>query len=121
MLEIHDLYLGLFGGFPGVRDENVFEACVARAQWKWRLGGAGIAECAAAYAYTFATAHAFNDGNKRTSFYSAVAFLLLNGYELEERDAEEARDVIVAVAMRRLDEVALATWFRDRIVERGAR
>ncbi len=118
ILRIHDLYLGRYGGFPGIRDQGVLHASAWRARWKWRYEGATIAECAAAYAYAFATAHAFHDGNKRTAFYAAVAFLVLNGYELVLETDGAGRDAILDVAMRRWDEAALARWFEKRVRQR---
>ncbi|WGM00503.1 type II toxin-antitoxin system death-on-curing family toxin [Arsenophonus nasoniae] len=41
-----------------------------------------VFELAAMYLIAIARAHAFNDGNKRTSFQSASVFLVLNGYQL---------------------------------------
>ncbi len=115
-LEIHNLFLARHGGMPGVRDQGVLEASAGRARFKWAYESVGIAQCAASYAYAFATAHAFNDGNKRTAFYSALAFLVLNERTLADVDAEEARDLILDTAMGRTGEDELAHWYARHVV-----
>jgi len=41
---------------------------------------AGLAEIAAAYAFSVSKAHAFVDANNRTAFVTSLTFLRLNGY-----------------------------------------
>jgi len=79
------------------------------------LAHCSLAECAAAYTFAFATAHAFHDGNKRTAFYVAIAFLAANDLELEEANAEACRDLILDAATRRIAEDDLTRWFEARI------
>jgi len=67
----------------------------------------GIALLAATYWVHVALAHAFADGNKRVGFSSAVLFLYTNGYELE-LDPDEAYDLGIAVAERKIDRHTLA-------------
>jgi death-on-curing protein len=45
-------------------------------------------ECAAAYAFDISKAHAFIDGNKRTSFVKSVTFLRLTGLYFVTEPAE---------------------------------
>mgnify|MGYP000329427583 CR=1 FL=1 len=45
-------------------------------------------EIAAMYAIAMAKAHAFQDGNKRTAFVTALAFLRLNGYSFRPPPVE---------------------------------
>lgn len=104
------------GGLPGIRDENALEAALARAQQKHHYDPASdLATLAAAYAYGLATAHPFNDGNKRTAFLAAMIFLGLNGKDLEATE-EEVVKVVTALAAGSLTEPALAKWIRDRLV-----
>ena len=115
---IHDLYRARYGGIEGVRDRGVLDASAGRAAFKWKYEEASISECAAAYAFAFATAHAFNDGNKRTAFGAMIAFLSLNGYELDEDDHIALRDAIIRLAMRTFDEEAFALWIAPRLRRR---
>ena len=82
------------------------------------MTGATLAECAAAYAFAFATSHAFHDGNKRAAYFTAVSFLDVNGCDLVVESDEVARDVIIAVATREMSEEALAAWISARLKPR---
>src|SRR3954454_16315595 len=59
--------------------------------------------------------HGFADGNKRTAWVAARLFLADNGYRLRFEPMDAVRTV-EAVAAGALDELALAAWFRDRLV-----
>jgi death-on-curing protein len=103
------------GGMAGLRDENALEAALGRARHKWTYEpDADLATLAAAYAYSLATAHPFNDGNKRIAFLTAVIFLGLNGKDLDATEAEVVQ-VMVALAAGSLKEVQLAAWIRERL------
>ena len=58
-----------YGGDPGVRDQGLLESAVAN---RARFGGKdlypGIAEKAAALAFSLVMNHPFFDGNKRTGY-----------------------------------------------------
>jgi len=103
------------GGLPGVRDDNAFEAALARPQQKWNYApDSDLATLAAAYAFGLVKAHAFNDGNKRTAFLTAVIFLGLNGKDLDATEAEVVQ-AVVALAASSLSEPDMATWIRERL------
>jgi death-on-curing protein len=103
------------GGLPGVRDENGLEAALARPRQKWHYeANADLASLAAAYAFGLAKAHAFNDGNKRTAFLTAVIFLGLNGKDLDATEAEVVQ-AMIALAAGSLSEGDLAQWIRERL------
>lgn len=103
------------GGLPGVRDENGLEAALARPRQKWHYEpGSDLATLAAAYAFGLAKAHAFNDGNKRTAFLTAVIVLGLNGKELDATEAEVVQ-VMTALAAGSLNEPDMATWIGERL------
>lgn len=104
------------GGMPGLRDDDALEAALARPRQKWhydrRIDLAGLA---AAYAFGVATAHPFNDGNKRIALLTMAVFLGLNGFELDATEPELVQ-VMTAVAAGSLKEPQLASWVRDHIV-----
>ena len=103
------------GGLPSVRDENGLEAALARPQDKWHYEpGSDLATLAAAYAFGLAKAHAFNDGNKRTAFLTAVIFLGLNRKDLDATEPEVVQ-AMIALAEGSLKEAQLATWIRERL------
>ena len=73
-----------------------------------------FATLAAAYAYGLATSHAFNDGNKRIAFLTAVIVLDLNGHELEAAESEVVQAMTV-LAAGTLSDAQLTTWMRARL------
>jgi death-on-curing protein len=77
---IHDRQIARHGGASGLRDQELLQNAMQRPVNKWQYQNADIFECAAAYAYGIAKAHAFVDGNKRTAFVTSATFLRLNGW-----------------------------------------
>lgn len=57
--------------------------------------------------------HPFHDGNKRTAWVTAEAFLNVNGFAITASD-DAAFEVIVAVAQG-LSVDATETWLRERV------
>jgi death on curing protein len=103
------------GGLPGVRDENGLEAALARPKQKWHYEpDVDLATLAAAYAFGLAKAHAFNDGNKRAAFLTAVIFLGLNGKDLDATESEVVQ-AMTALAAGSLSEPDMAAWIRERL------
>ena len=113
---VHFDQLREHGGLAGLRDEHTLEAALARPRQKWHYDPeADLATLAAAYAFGLATAHAFNDGNKRIALLAAVIFLELNGKDLAAEEAEVVQ-VMTTLAAGTLSEVQLAAWLRKRLV-----
>jgi death on curing protein len=70
------------GGQDGVRDRGLLESAVNAPRSGYY---ASLAELAAVYAHGIAKNHPFLDGNKRTAFVVALAFLEMNGHVLKVR------------------------------------
>ena len=85
---IHDRQIARHGGASGIRDEGLLENALQRPLNKWQYEDADIFECAAAYAFGIAKAHAFVDGNKRTAFVTSATFLRLNRWHFVTEPAE---------------------------------
>ena len=85
---IQDRQIARHGGASGLRDEGLLQNALQRAVNKWQYENADTFECAAAYAFGIAKAHAFVDGNKRTAFVTSVTFLRLNGWYFVTEPAE---------------------------------
>ncbi len=111
---LHDESHAEHGGAPGIRDENLLESALARAQQLAHYGTPDFAELAASYGYGFAKNHAFVDGNKRACFLSVGLFLALNGYRLTASQAG-ATLTVLAVASGELTEEAFAQWIRANV------
>lgn len=104
------------GGLPGLRDENVLEAVLARPRQKWTYDpDADQALHAAAYGYGVATSHPFNDGNKRSALLAMVVFLDLNGFGLTATEIEVV-PTILELAAGKLTEQDLRAWLVKHMV-----
>jgi death-on-curing protein len=80
----HSAALDAFGGREGVRSRELLISAVMapRATWGEAPLYPSLVEMAGAYAFGLAKNHAFVDGNKRTAFIVALAFLEVNGVAL---------------------------------------
>jgi death-on-curing protein len=111
---MHAEQLRRHGGVMGLRDENILESALARAENKAAYGEPTIEELAAAYLFGLAKNHAFIDGNKRTAIVAAGAFLILNGYMLTANQGM-VYEFVMGVAAGQIDETGAAAFFRDHI------
>lgn len=112
---MHDLALALDGGLEGVIQMALLESALARPVTRWQYQpGTTIAELASAYAFALARNHPFVDGNKRTAFLVAVAFVELNGCRFEAPEAEAAV-IFEALAAGEIEEAGLAKWFEHHL------
>jgi death-on-curing protein len=110
-LEMHALLIKEHGGRPGLRDEGLLDAALARARNKFAYDGPDLFDLAAAYAFGLARNHPFVDGNKRIALAAADVFLQCNGWELTSDEAETVV-AFLDLAAGKLTEAQLASWFR---------
>jgi death on curing protein len=96
MVEVfHRESLAMFGGADGIRDEGLLLSALARPENIHAYEtDADLFRLAAAYCAGVVKNHPFVDGNKRTGTLCAVAFLGLNGIELDFNEAEIAAVII---------------------------
>lgn len=112
-LATNERLVGLFGGSAvGIRDENLFQAALARALNKWHYDEPrpDLFELAAAYCFALCKGHPFQDGNKRTAHAIAYAFLRING-RLHDAPEPDVVRIMIGVEDGSIDERALAVWF----------
>jgi death on curing protein len=97
------------GGGMGVRDSGLLASALARPKNKADYENPSVFDLAAAYAFGIIKNHPFIDGNKRTGFLAAYAFLKINGWHLvaSETDAVLA---VLALARGEMDEPAFSAW-----------
>jgi len=100
--------------WAGLYNARWLESALARPQNLAAYGSPDIADLAASYAVGIAKARAFPDGNKRTAWATARAFLRLNGHGLTF-DKAEAVDTVSRVAAGTMEPDTLADWFRSRL------
>jgi death-on-curing protein len=112
---IHHEQLAEHGGLSGLKDENAFEAALARPLHKAAYGEEDLFRLAAAYLYGLTRNHLFSDGNKRTGFLAAFTLLYINGYLI---DADEGMVVefVLGIAAGEIDEDGATRFLRDMSV-----
>jgi death-on-curing protein len=108
-LAAHGMMLSQHGGLEEVRDEGLLESALAKPKNKFVYGSPSLADMAASYTAGIILNHPFLDGNKRTGFLVAAAFLELNGLEFF---AEETHVVerTLALAAGAITEEDYARW-----------
>ncbi len=112
VLFFHQAQIEQFGGSMGVRDLGLLESALA--QPCVSFGGEylhdGLFEMAAAYLYHIVQNHPFVDGNKRVGLESALAFLVLNGVEVDAPD-DDLEAMVLAVASGQAGKSEAAAFF----------
>ena len=107
VIAINEEMVAKFGGLHGVRDLNMLSLAVGRPQMSVAFQDAyktifdkqslkarsqtkfsSLAYKAAALLHSIINNHPFLDGNKRTSFFSAILFLEYNGWTLDFKRKE---------------------------------
>jgi death-on-curing protein len=111
-LAIHEKMLAAHGGSSGVRDQGLLESALGRARHQFAYGESDLCTLAASYAHGVANNHPFIDGNKRTAFMVAFAFLAVNGLRLTASEADVVH-MTVGLADKSVSETAYAQWLRD--------
>jgi death-on-curing protein len=111
---IHEEQIAEHGGLGGIRDLPLLQSALARPQNSDANRNPDVADLAAAYAIGIARNRAFLDGNKRTAWVVAEAFLLKNGYELIANDRDGVMTML-SVADGTMSEPELAIWVRAYI------
>jgi death-on-curing protein len=126
VLEIHVNQIELYGGSPGIRDLGLLEAALA--QPESTFDGAflhpDLYEMAAAYIFHLVQNHPFVDGNKRVGTVAAIAFLSINGIEIDAEldksviDSKETvlEKIVLAIASGKMQKPELAELFRKNAV-----
>lgn len=116
VLLLHNMAVDESGGSHGLRDLGLLESAVARPQASF----AGedlypdIFLKAGALIHGLLRNHAFVDGNKRTSMFSVMTFLELNGYKFDARQKE-----VVVFALKveneKLSVEQISKWLKEHV------
>lgn len=116
---IHKQEIQKAGGEPNIRKEQDIEACVDAP--KASFGGEylnNLFEMAATYISCLAIRHPFVDGNKRTALASALTFLYLNGYEVEENYDLELADLVINFLEKDLSKEDIASHLKENAIKK---
>lgn len=107
------------GGLVGIQNLSALESAVE--QPRMTFGGEELyptlVEKAAAIGFAIIQNHPFTDGNKRTGHEVMVAFLGLNGFEIDA-SVDEQEQIILQVASGTLNREKFTNWLRTHVIER---
>ena len=112
-MTIHEEMLAVGGGREGIIDFTLLHSAVERS--KAFFAGKFLYPTlwlqAAALLQSLIKNHPFNDGNKRTGYFSTMRFLWINGYELIA-DKDDIIRYTVDVDVKKLDIESIALWLK---------
>ena len=119
VLYIHEQEIISAGGEPNTRDPEGVKACIEAP--KASFGGEYLLDLfgmAASYISCFTMRHPFVDGNKRTALASALTFLYLNGFLVNENHDEELADLVIDFVIKKIDKEELRLHIKKHSKER---
>jgi len=97
IIEINQITVESTGEPFLIRDMGLVENAWAKPINHWHYGERDIAALSVKTLFGIAQGHAFEQGNKRTGFIGAVAFLNLNGHNLIAPDSVNMAEAIIDV------------------------
>lgn len=113
VVEFHDRIMRILPGVPGMPDAGRATAIISRVHNLAHYEGVtNVFELAACYLVAIARGHIFNDGNKRTAFFTAMAFLNRNGIPIRD-EGDELEELTVKAATGELRAEELAARLRE--------
>lgn len=119
LIAINEEMVAMHGGLHGVKDLNLLKLAAGRPQMSVGFQDAypSVFDKAAALFHSIINNHPFLDGNKRTSLFSAVLFLELNGWIVEFKRKEAVKFTLKAHdGDWTVEQIAL--WFKKHSVKR---
>jgi death on curing protein len=119
ILLIHKYVLELYGGIDGIRDLSLLSSAVAmpESSFEGKYLHENIFQMASAYAFYICQNHPFLDGNKRTALASALVFLDLNGYEINDENNVLYR-AIMEIASSKKDKKYLTDILKELSIKK---
>jgi death-on-curing protein len=101
-----------------LRDQGLLDSAMARPRNAFAYGEEDIVVLAVRLLAGIAQAHAFEQGNKRTSFIAMTQFLMINGYDLAIDDIPRWADEVIALVEHRSTEDDFVRAIRPFVVPR---
>lgn len=120
VLFIHRQEIEIVGGEPNIREEGGISACVEAP--KASFDGEylqSIFEMAASYIACFTMRHPFIDGNKRTALASALTFLNINGFEIEESTDKELAQLVLDFVTHKVSKKEVAQHLESYAIQKS--
>jgi death-on-curing protein len=113
---LHDRTIADHGGSPGIRDDGLLEAALARPQSHFLyVSQRDLPTLAAVYAAAITSNHPFIDGNKCAAFFAAGLFLEKNGLWLIA-DQVSAALTVFRLAAGEISSDEMAAWIAAHAV-----
>lgn len=116
VIMLHQEVIAQSGGSPEIRDEGLLDSAL-NAPFQTFAGMElypTIIDKAAHLGYSLIKNHAFVDGNKRIGTHVMLAFLMLNGIDVDYED-EELIQLILGVAAGEISSEQLLAWLQAHI------
>ena len=116
VIMLHRDVIAQSGGSPEIRDEGLLDSAL-NAPFQTFAGMElypTIIDKAAHLGYSLIKNHAFVDGNKRIGTHVMLAFLMLNGIDVDYED-EELIQLILGVAAGKISSEQLLAWLQAHI------
>ncbi|MBI4999190.1 type II toxin-antitoxin system death-on-curing family toxin [Candidatus Gottesmanbacteria bacterium] len=114
VLAVHEKMLLIGGGREGVHDFTLLHSAIERP--KASFAGKSLYPTiwlkAAALIHSLIKNHPFEDGNKRTAYFSTMRFLRNNGYEVVA-SSKEVVNFAVRIDIKNLKLTEIARWFKS--------
>ncbi|WP_409028874.1 type II toxin-antitoxin system death-on-curing family toxin [Gracilimonas sediminicola] len=119
ILFIHEQEIQKAGGASGVRGEQNIQACTDAPKASFDSEYLNdLFDMAASYIICLTIRHPFVDGNKRTALASALTFLYISGYEVEESYDLELADLILDFLSKNISKEDLAKHLKENALKR---
>lgn len=116
---IHRTMIAVGGGRGDIHDFTLLHSAVERP--KATFGGQDLYPSvwtkAAALLHSLVKNHPFDDGNKRTAYYSTMRFLYLNGFVLKGKKVDVVT-FMVSVDVKNRTQHSIASWLRSHCMKR---
>jgi death on curing protein len=122
LLALHADRVERYGGALGLRDAAGLSSALGMpsATFDGTFLHPTLPEMAAAYLFHLSQAHGFVDGNKRVALAAALAFLSLNGYQLDA-DPDDLYEICIAVAAGDASKADASVFFAKHVRARTSR
>jgi death on curing protein len=116
VIEINRAVVTRTGERHFLRDAGLLDSAMARPQNAFAYGEEDLVALAVRLLAGLAQAHAFEQGNKRTSFVAMSEFLMINGHELAIDDTPRRADEVIALVEHRSTEDDFVRAIRPYVV-----
>lgn len=106
--------LEIGGGRDGIHDFTLLHSAIERpkAQFSGSYLYTSIWDMAGALLQSMVKNHPFEDGNKRTAYFTTMRFLKINGYSLEPKE-KEAIGFMISVDTNNLPHEQIYSWLKQ--------